>query len=152
MYLEARLKAAFGSTISAGCLADILYFLKGMPWNQAALHQRNEWTSEGAGLVAGGANELQTCYKKNGADEAGFCNCAKAVDPVAETNAWVTQGPNLCSGVPLRGCDVGTGFTVLDASWKPPAGILRGNLWFLGNYDQCLAVSVPKEGLLPSLS
>ena len=27
---------------------------------------------------------------------------------------------------------------VLDASGKPPSGILRGNLWWLGEYEECL--------------
>lgn len=40
-------------------------------------------------------------------------------------------------------------FTVIDAWGKLPAGILEGNLYSFGNFDECLSVQRPATNDLP---
>ena len=35
--------------------------------------------------------------------------------------------------------------TVLDAFFKPPAGVMQGNLQWLGSEDECIEIRVPRN-------
>lgn len=79
------------------------------------------------GILAAGGTATGTCYytHRNDSNSKGLCDCLGTksnakLEGLALANEWVMN--------------------VIDAQGKPPAGILQGNLFFLGSFQQCRSV------------